>query len=117
MVIYTPKDYEDSGTVRVELSESNEIPPHADSVIASLALSCALGNNAVTCYTCFSCLAVLLLIQFCNLRLKSRIYFNLRVGRRIALFPSTSRATMSFLYNNTIKITLLPTLPQEVLGD
>lgn len=39
MVIYTPKDYEDSGTVRVELSEeSNEIPPHADSVIASLAL-------------------------------------------------------------------------------
>lgn len=45
MVIYTSKDYKDSGTVRVALSESNEIPPHADSVIASLALSCALGTK------------------------------------------------------------------------
>lgn len=45
------------------------------------------------------------------------MYFNLRVGRGIGLFPSPSRAAVSFPYNSTIKITPLPTLPQEVSGD
>lgn len=47
MVMYTPTGYTDSGTVRVELSEANKIPPHADSIIASLAALVLWGPREI----------------------------------------------------------------------
>lgn len=49
MVIYASKVYKDSGRVRIKICGCNEIPPHADSITASLAALMCYGDHGNSC--------------------------------------------------------------------
>lgn len=55
MVICAPKVYKDSGRIRIKHYGCNEIPPHADSITASLAALMCSGDQGKQCCDYATC--------------------------------------------------------------